>query len=1063
MKILIAMLAATLSVTGANAAVGRTAPKADVREDVYVTVDFYDEILAVYTNGMTRADVRALVRKYADIGVKGLVWRVASLGVAGHRSKLMSSPSWSHGNTNFQAFARTGNPSLEEYRDQRRWPDAKTTATWEKTLATIDPYAEAVAACHEAGMELLLWVDLYDERCGRWLYEHPDMQVKTPAGATYPGLRDYARPDAVREKLDEIAELYRYGADGFYLSSSCHSRHLDFPEPDEAFGRLPGDKLTGFLRQLRKESSPHKLKLVMGVPFGDTLDFCSPHFSAHPRYRIEQQWKRWIDEKLVDAMVLGDYQENWTFVDLWKLKGVDMSKHDVPPFDQLAGAYRDYAKGRVKLYVFPGWYEVNTLGSQIAGNRAASRRMKLDGFFAHESCTIEMAPDGFDILRRELHRPERFELHVSPKAADGGDGSLEKPFNALWPAQEAARYVHKAHPDRVVTIYLHAGEYRPEESYVFDRNDRNLTIKAFGDDRVVITGARKITGFRPAAGRKGVFVADARACGYRGFERPLASGTFESSKTANGVRRENGFYVDGRAMTLARHPNAGYLPMTELVNPRLHQFRMDLPKGADLSLKAAPDLFANGYFKFLWDHEIAPVSVSDDGVLTLDWNYDHEYDHTIAPGMPVTLQNALALLDAPGEWYLDRAEGLVYFMPPEGVDLAKAECLMSEAAFPFVRFVATEGIRFENVVFEYGRSDALYFQEAKRCGLSGCVIRRFGGQGVTIKDCTDCEIAGSILREFGFGGMNISGGDRPSLTPCRVRVADCEIDHVGQIMKTYTAAIQVNGCGVEIVNSHFHDIPSSALCIYGNDHLVESNLFERVVTESDDQGATDTYGDPTYGGIVFRHNVFQDISSKGMGDFNVGGHSEHMAAGIRFDDCVSGMIVEGNRFDHCSGGYFGSVQIHMGRYNLVTNNLMIGGNGGVSISVWPEGRWEYCVTGDRSRYQPGWSPFNFKDMKYFSGIDVNRDPWASRFPWLKDLLHTVCTNTIVCNVMVGMKDGIQIMRRTEDTGDIANVSFKELPDDATLAKVPGFTIPPTAAEVGPKSAAYRRARKNGAK
>ena len=62
----------------------------------------------------------------------------------------------------------------------------------------------------------------------------------------------------------------------------------------------------------------------------------------------------------------------------------------------------------------------------------------------------------------------------------------------------------------------------------------------------------------------------------------------------------------------------------------------------------------------------------------------------------------------------------------------------------------------------------------------------------------------------------------------------------------------MNGVGNRIVHNVLHDVLSSAIRLNGNDHLVELNDVHDVVTESDDQGGCDMYGNATYRGNVFR-------------------------------------------------------------------------------------------------------------------------------------------------------------------------------------------------------------------
>jgi len=41
----------------------------------------------------------------------------------------------------------------------------------------------------------------------------------------------------------------------------------------------------------------------------------------------------------------------------------------------------------------------------------------------------------------------------------------------------------------------------------------------------------------------------------------------------------------------------------------------------------------------------------------------------------------------------------------------------------------------------------------------------------------------------------------------------------------------------------------------GNDHVMEFNEVYRVVSESDDQGGVDMWGDPTYRGNIIRYKL----------------------------------------------------------------------------------------------------------------------------------------------------------------------------------------------------------------
>ena len=134
----------------------------------------------------------------------------------------------------------------------------------------------------------------------------------------------------------------------------------------------------------------------------------------------------------------------------------------------------------------------------------------------------------------------------------------------------------------------------------------------------------------------------------------------------------------------------------------------------------------------------------------------------------------------------------------------------------------------------------------------------------------------------------------------------------------------------------FHDCPSSALRLDGNDILVEYNRFEDLVLESDDQGGIDIFNNYNFRGIRICHNYFH----------NIGDPKDNIAGGVRFDDRISGMLVESNVFDHCGSSGFGGVQIHGGQDNLITGNVFYDCTYALSHTAWDADSWFERSKGD---------------------------------------------------------------------------------------------------------------------
>ena len=149
-----------------------------------------------------------------------------------------------------------------------------------------------------------------------------------------------------------------------------------------------------------------------------SIDFAVPYMSDNVKYRVELDWKRWIDEGWVDSLVLGDFEWTWDAVPNWKAKGLDTSKL-VPgnePADVFAPEYVDYAKGRVEILFFSSWLSAYAQHHQRASASSLSGAMKMradtvlksgaDGMLLHEAHTFEYYR-GFGTIKEMRRRFDR--------------------------------------------------------------------------------------------------------------------------------------------------------------------------------------------------------------------------------------------------------------------------------------------------------------------------------------------------------------------------------------------------------------------------------------------------------------------------------------------------------------------------------------------------------------------------------------------------------------------------------------------------------------------------------
>lgn len=404
---------------------------------IVMTVDTFDEI-GLYKDYLPAKHIDTLMRTARTSGVDRVLWRVAGLGVAGYHSKLLSNCKWLATADNSVMAARMKDGKVPQ---SSRYNGASPLAN---TLARMDPLEVAKKAARREKVEFYAWIDLIDEQNGRFLRENPDCLIKSKTGTLWPGVRDYSNPKAVEEKLKEIDEVLAYEPDGLYLSWSCHSSHLDFPEEDGAFGMLKGRYMTEFLRKLRKRTAPKGVKILMGLPLGGTVNLNSPYMSASNKYKIELDWKKWIDEGLVDGFSLGDYEWTWDGVPNWTLKGLKREEcvPGAEPADRFGPEYVAYNRGRVELLYFSSWLSAYAQHHKGASAPDLPQAMKMrtqtikdtgaDGIILHEAHTFEYYK-GFNTIqemRRSLdHHARSVSIRVSPlNGSKVSTGRMEMEF-----------------------------------------------------------------------------------------------------------------------------------------------------------------------------------------------------------------------------------------------------------------------------------------------------------------------------------------------------------------------------------------------------------------------------------------------------------------------------------------------------------------------------------------------------------------------------------------------------------------------------------------------------------
>jgi hypothetical protein len=248
----------------------------------------------------------------------------------------------------------------------------------------------------------------------------------------------------------------------------------------------------------------------------------------------------------------------------------------------------------------------------------------------------------------------RIEYWVSPNGSDGAAGDALRPFRTLERARDAVRLQRVRSPCALV-VTLRGGDYRLTRTLVLDARDsgdagRPVVWRAAPGERPVISGAVRVAGWAmhdPAKGILRAYVGPQRTRqlyvnGVRAVRAQTAPFPAEFERTTTGYR----FISSGGTMPAWSNPS-------EIEAVALAQWKMMRCPVASIS---------NGDIVMrepCWTN--ANVFQAAAGSVSL-WNFR----------LVARFENALEMLDTPGEWYLDSTTGWLYYMPRPGEDMASA-------------------------------------------------------------------------------------------------------------------------------------------------------------------------------------------------------------------------------------------------------------------------------------------------------------------------------------------------------------------------------------------------------
>lgn len=424
---------------------------------------------------------------------------------------------------------------------------------------------------------------------------------------------------------------------------------------------------------------------------------------------------------------------------------------------------------------------------------------------------------------------------VSTTGDDAANGtSLASPFRTLGRAQTALRALPRPLTGRAVAC-LRGGTY--EESLSLADADSGsaagaeVAFAAYAGESAEISGATPVSfapiessdpgwEFLPPDARAAVLVASLPASNVTDYGEWQLQGGFGGCK---GPPLE--LLLNGTAQEPARWPNRAPGewggPYTTTTPGWASEPDSLLANTSDefWAWRDTSDLWLHGYWWWDWnDVYIKPVPRDD-------WDASTGRIPLVAgPGVSNVsgaaryyALNSLSALDVPGEYFLNRSSGALYWMPPPG-------------GAPPGTTVSAGGDRAVSVQLDGGAIShfalvGLTFWGARASAVSivgggtgiqllNLTISHAGLHGVYVYGLTDVLVSGSVVSGTGGAGISIGGpDDRALLLSSQRRVTDNVVHDFERVCFTYTPGISMEGTGALVARNEVYNSAHTGMCV----------------------------------------------------------------------------------------------------------------------------------------------------------------------------------------------------------------------------------------------------------
>ncbi len=312
------------------------------------------------------------------------------------------------------------------------------------------------------------------------------------------------------------------------------------------------------------------------------------------------------------------------------------------------------------------------------------------------------------------------------------------------------------------------------------------------------------------------------------------------------------------------------------------------------------------------------------------------------------VENVREELDSPGEWYLDRRTGNLYYWPTDPafptltITAPAMDRLIVLAGTPDapVEHITISGFIIKDVDFGdqqdvyYPAHAAVHLYEANNCRIANCDFLSVGGYAVWLKGaCQGNVISGNEVAEPGAGGVFVDGSayqegqiggllhraNPDGRIPVGNLITENYIHHCGRIY-AHVGGVYINrAAGNRVTHNLITDVSRYGLSVKGRspDNELEYNIVLRTNLETNDTGGIESWGNP--GPLAIRYNIVGDtigLKPTSRGEII----SPTFGCGVYLDGEVSQAEVRGNIVYRQA---WSGLTLNSGHDNIVENNVFV--------------------------------------------------------------------------------------------------------------------------------------------